>query len=296
MESKPKNKHKNKSFTCLFKGKNCTEKASSKEHLISAKRLNAIKKTNKDSADTNDNIQKTYKHITCEECNNELGIYESASNINLGYATVWKLLAINYSEQNIKNYDLKLKYSTQDAIFELMTTLRECIGNEGVFESHTFVFDFYIGAAIEPKYNQGIHRNSIKIADEDGNPIEGACVYIKTNGFHSGDKGLLTTSNPLGHAEIRMLKNADYLNIFSTPFCVTDHRLGFISETFIEWIIYVILNIDGERILIAMPLLEKNLKQYLFEEIYINTLHEIITNNFQELEIKNLKSFRSLKQ
>ncbi|OYU13025.1 MAG: hypothetical protein CFE38_05365 [Comamonadaceae bacterium PBBC1] len=290
-----KTKNINKIFECLFNGKNCTKIASSKEHLISSKRLNQIKLTNKILTNANDNIKKTYKHITCESCNNELGIYESKSEINLGYATIWKLLAINYSKQEIKINYLKFKNTSLLTIFKFMTILQKCIKENGVFENSTFVFDYYLGAKVEPTYNQGIFQSSIKSVDENGNPIEDVNIYISTNGFHSGDRGFATKSDESGTAKIRILKNADYLNIFSVPFYVVDHARGFISQTFIEWAFYAIINSNGARILIALPLTDEKIAKYLDERIYKSNLEEIIKNNFTELEILNLKSLSSLK-
>ena len=286
--------HNKRIFSCLWNGEKCTRTASSKEHLLANKRLSLIKATNGKDEKVNDNIRKKYTHITCENCNNELGMYEAKSETNLAYATIWKLLALNYSGSSISTRDLQIKNAPLSVIESHLISLKKCIEANGIFQDQTFTFNYAIGAKVDPKFNQGIFKGTLNVTDKKGNPIEGVIVYVKTNGFHEGNEGLIESSDESGLVPIKILKHADYLQVFSNSICFVDRPSGLILERTIDWIVYICLNATTQRHLIAFPLLDEEVLPCFSMEIYESTLDSIHKEHFADLKISNLKSFRSL--
>ena len=95
----------------LKKCRMCKENlASSKEHLITNSRLNTI---NKNRKGTNDNNQKTFKNITCKDCNNLLGKYEYSILLR-SHITLWKILAGNINDTF--NKDTNNKYKLENTL------------------------------------------------------------------------------------------------------------------------------------------------------------------------------------
>ena len=115
--------------------------ARSKEHIIVNSRLDSLNKF-KNLTQRNDNIRKTYKNITCTECNHILGEYESKNWICLANATIWKILAGNTNSAFEEDSEYILKHSDERCIKNFENVLLTVIKSTNLaLQDNTFTFN-----------------------------------------------------------------------------------------------------------------------------------------------------------
>lgn len=238
--------------TCRYCG---LRLASSKEHLIADSRLTRIKSFRyPDQA--NDNVRKTFKGITCEPCNRELGKYEEKRWSSLAYATVWKILAGNL---NLSFSDLSHKLSNSDmlCISSFEELLRLVIkGGNRVLPSLTFSFDFDPNS-LKSDHNHTVAVQKIQISfkDEAGNPIQGATFYAKDKKGTSPNSAYLGISDAGGMAESKVLIALESVCVVAEEVCIENTDNGEKIFKLIDVIIYISFDMNRHRLVLILPLI-----------------------------------------
>jgi hypothetical protein len=122
---------------CLFNGENCTQIASSKEHVIH----NSRRKLLSEKGLKLDNQQAQYRGITCPQCNNYLGRKEEKYNSSLAISTLWKVLAGNINGL-FKNHTWALTKNTEEATLQrYLEILKDAFITDKVFPENMLGYD-----------------------------------------------------------------------------------------------------------------------------------------------------------
>ncbi len=268
-----------------------TKNASSKEHLIANARLTAIK-AHKIDNQNNDNIRKTYKGITCESCNNELGRYEEATLYNLAYATIWKILAgnvngvftdKNYLLSNTPNRDIE---SYEQQFLKIIQT------QDAIIPNNTFRFDFYPNKTIiENHFGKAYLNHNFKIKDEKGNPLEGVAVLIKDNSASKQEKCYTSISDSDGSAFLSVLAHAELVKIVAEELLITNEETGEFIIKKIDVIIYLSISFSfAHRLIFILPIIGGF--QTTWENALCSIQHKdflkILQDNLEDITITNL--------
>ena len=274
--------------------------ATSREHIIVDSRLRSINKF-KNSTQRNDNIPKTYKNITCKECNQILGEYESTKWSFLAYATIWKILAGNANDAFTKKSEYILKHSDKRCIEYFENVLLAAIKSKNlVLPEYTFTFD------IEPKtlnsenkLGKAIQSAVVRcVGDELGLPIEGVVVYLKPKGGSDKEKGYYSQSNESGEASLNILMRLEMIKIVSERLTIQNSITKEEICKNIDVIIYVSLNLENHRTLVILPLL--GTYNTGWPNTPLKTSHKgflkIVQNHISDIKIVGLKPMWNLGQ
>ena len=122
---------------CYFKGPNCTNYATSKEHVVH----NSRRKLLRSKGATLGNEQAQFKGITCENCNEFLGRYEEKSVSSLALSTVWKVLAGNLNRAFGRANWAETKHSSRIDLEEHAEFLRKVFINQGELRENMLSYD-----------------------------------------------------------------------------------------------------------------------------------------------------------
>lgn len=271
--------------------------ASSKEHLIADSRLRTINSF-KNAADANDNIQKTYKKITCEACNNKLGKYEEEHRHNLAYATIWKLLAGNINESFDRQNEFYLKNPTSPTIELFENMMLDVIKGKSILPLHTFKYDLDpTSSEFENKFGFAAQKVVIKPVDENGMPIEGVKVFAQDKGGGEDEKGYIISSNEDGIAEFNILTRIESIRIIRETIIVEPSSEDLKLKIDFEIIIYLSFDSNSNRVLVILPLLHNLKTDYgeliitLFDEaFFLRSLRK----SFPELEVVSIEKYFSI--
>ena len=269
------------------------QKASSREHLIADSRLKTINSFKKDD-EANDNIQKTYKGITCESCNNKLGEYEELRWSNLAYATLWKVLAGNingvfgrYPEYNLINTSKKTIENYESQILDIIKTKK-------IMPNNTFSFDFDpMNSELTNKFGVAVKKVQINLMDEQGKPIEGGKVYAKDKGGGNKEKGYQITSDKYGSANLDILTRMEMIKVLNEKLIIKNKDTNEIKTQTIDFLTYVSFNSNNHRLIIMLPLIgniQTGWSNARIEMRHIDFLN-ILQRNFSELSIKALNKY-----
>ena len=232
--------------------------ARSKEHIIVNSRLRSINKF-KNPTQKNDNVRKTYKNITCNECNHALGEYESNSWSSLAYSTIWKILAGNANDAFEEDSEYILMHSDRDCIKHYENQILKCIkfNNVGIPDN---TFSFSIDSnTVDPENKPGkaVKKVVFRTIDESGRPIKGAAVYMKPKGGSDKEKGYYSQSNEKGEASLSVLMRLEMVKIVSEKITIRNDYTKEIIYKDIDIIIYFSFNPDNHRTLVILPLICK---------------------------------------
>jgi len=201
-------------------------------------------------------VRKTFKGITCQPCNTELGKYEEKSWSSLAYATAWKILAGNL---NLSFSDLSHKLSNSDMLcisyFEEMLRLVVRDGNR-VLPSLTFSFEFDPNS-LKSDYNYTVAVQKIQILskDEAGDPIQGAKFYAKDKKGTSPNSAYVGTSDTGGMAEFKVLIALESVCVVAEELCVENTDNGEKIFKLIDVIIYISFDMNRHRLVLVLPLI-----------------------------------------
>lgn len=272
----------------------CKEKnASSKEHLIANSRLASINSF-KAKKETNDNIQKTYKKITCENCNNELGKYEEKKWSNLAYATIWKVLAGNINDAFKRQPDYLLKNTSKSTIKFFEQQFLDIIKKEKIIPGNTFKFDFDpMDSDLTKKFGLAVKPVVLKTVDENGKPIEGVKIFSKDKGGGSNEGGYIASTDGTGKAELNILTRVELIRVVEETSTLTNLDTNEKKSFKTDFLIYVSFNSNSHRLLFILPLI--NQINTNWSNARIQLLHrgflKIIQENFTELKITCLNEY-----
>ena len=227
---------------------------SSKEHLIADRRLSRIKSF-KEIEYRNNNIRKTFKKITCETCNKELGRYEDRSLLNLAYSTVWKILAGNINLAFFADYH-KLKNSDISCIAHYESELLSIVKDDkAIMPFHTFYFDFDPASLPPISFHTAAVKN-IKhiITDEAGNPIERAKVFFKDKAGSESEAGCIGISDSQGIAELGILMCLESVYVVPEVLWIENISSDEIISKVIDFIIYISFDSNRHRLIVILPI------------------------------------------
>ena len=268
--------------------------ASSKEHLIADSRLRTINSF-KSSTETNDNIQKTYKKITCEACNNKLGVYEEKYRHNLAYATIWKLLGGNINKSFDRQNEFYLNNSLYPAIELFEHLMLDVIRNNKILQQHTFKFDLDPeNSEFTNKFGFAAKKVVIKPVDESGMPIEGVKVFVKDKGGGKDEKGYISSSNECGVAELNILTRIESIRIIKETIFVEASNNGWKLKVDFDMIIYLSFDSNSNRLLVILPLLHNLETQH--GELIVELIDEAFflksfRRSFPELKVVSIEKY-----
>jgi hypothetical protein len=270
------------------------EDASSKEHLIANSRLSQINSF-KTINEKNDNIPKTYKKITCENCNNLMGRYEEKRWSNLAYATAWKILAGNYNSAFEQYPDFIIKNTPKEIIEKYESELLMLINGDGFLPENTFTFSFDPNLSdLKKKFGFASVQCIIKLLDQDGNIIHGASVYSKDNGGGEKEVGYQATTDKYGMAKIDVLTRVEIVRVITEDLILTNINSGEKKNAIIDIVVYISFNSNSHRLVFIFPLLAKY--QTNWEDgTKINVSHKgflnILQNNFPEIAFTEIEEY-----
>lgn len=229
--------------------------ASSKEHLIANSRLTRIKSL-KYPGQPNDNVRKTFKGITCEPCNKELGKYEEGRWSSLAYATVWKILAGNlnssFSDPSHKLSNSDVPYiSSWEEILQLVVR-----DGHQVLPLLTFSFDFD-PSSLKSDYSHTVAVQKIKISlkNEVGDPIQGGILYAKDKKGSSLNSAYVGISDAGGMAESTVLIALESVCVVAEELCIENTENGEKIFKLIDFIIYISFDFNRHRLVLILPLI-----------------------------------------
>ena len=230
--------------------------ASSREHIITNDRLRSINEF-KYQAQRNDNAQKAYKNITCEECNNFLGKYESKWWSSLAYATIWKILAGNTNNAFEKGSEYVLKHSSEHCIKHFEDTLRTVTESENrKLPENTFTFNID-PKTLDPENKSGkaVKKKVMKFIDKSGHPVKEVAVCIKPKGGDEEEGIYYSQSDESGKVTLNVLMRLEMVKIASEK--LTIQNINTKEEIYedIDIIIYISIGPDNHRILVIFPLI-----------------------------------------
>jgi hypothetical protein len=266
----------------------CKDKnPSSKEHLVANRRLIQINSF-KQLEEINDNVPKTFKKITCESCNNELGKYEDKSAFNLAHATIWKILAGNINNAFERYPEYILKISSLKTININEEQLLNIIKENLILPELTFTFSFDAQKSIfQNRFGEAVKKIVSKVLDENGNPIEDAVFYSKDSFLNNNDSGYISKSNKNGEINIDILTRIEKIKIIKENIHINNE----IKE--IEIIIYISFDANNHRLILIFPLIGEikiGLKNK-FIEIIFEDLLIILQKHLPEISITELKNY-----
>ena len=274
----------------------CHEKpASSKEHLIASSRLSRIKSF-KEEDNRNDNIRKTFKGITCSDCNNELGKYERDRWSNLAYATIWKVLAGNINSA-FSSKEHQLTKTTKEDIELYEKQVLESIQKKLSLVANTFHFDFDSNSLIKKnQHTTALKKVCLNLVDESGNPVEGAKVYTKDKGGSEDEKGYLTESNVDGKAELKILMAYESVFVVPEKITITNQSTfaNFCKE--IDFIIYMSFDANQHRLIVILPIIGKIQTKWNDAELAIThkSFLDIAKEYVKDINITNVVPYFNL--
>jgi hypothetical protein len=261
--------------------------------LIANSRLITINSF-KENGETNDNIQKTYKKITCEPCNNELGKYEELKWSNLSYATVWKVLAGNVNcafdrspEYLLNNTDKLTIESFEEQMFDIIKTKK-------IIPENTFKFDFNpMKSDLTNKFGVAVKSVKINPVDESGKPIEGVKIFVKDKGGGSKEKGYTASSDKNGNAELNILTRVELVRILKEELTITNSKTKETKDIKIDFLVYISFNSNNHRLVFLLPLIGKINTGWVNSDIEIKHrgFLKILQDNFEELSILELTKY-----
>lgn len=234
----------------------CNQKnASSKEHLVANRRLSQINSF-KDSQEVDDRITKTFKKITCESCNNELGRYEDSSYYNLAQATIWKILAGNINNAFERYPGYVLNNSSLETVESYERLFFNFIKNNQICPDLAFTFNFDSQKSIfQNRFGEAVKKINVNILDENGSPIEDAIFYSKDK-FPVGDDGAyIAKSNSDGFVDVNILARLEKI-IVATETCTFKNLIT--NETIemdVDFIIYISFDLNEHRLIFILPLI-----------------------------------------
>ena len=274
--------------------KYCKEKnASSKEHLIANSRLISINSF-KERNETNDNIQKTYKKITCENCNNELGKYEEKEWYNLAYATIWKVLAGNINAAFKRQPDYLLKNTSISTIQFFEQQFLDIIKTEKIIPGNTFKFDFDpMNSALTNKFGLAVKSVVFKPVDENGKPIERVKIFSKDKGGGSNEGGYTVSTDETGKAELNILTRVELVRVVEEISTLTNLDTNEKRTFKTDFLIYVSFNSNSHRLIFILPLIHQINTSWSNARIQLKhrDFLKIIQENFTELKITGLNEY-----
>ena len=226
--------------------------AKSKEHIIVNSRLDSINKF-KNLTQRNDNIKKTYKNITCMECNHILGEYESKNWICLANATIWKILAGNTNNAFEGDSEYILQHSDERCIKNFENALLTVIKSKNLaLRDNTFTFNIdHKTIDSENKPGKSIMKYNVKCADESGRPLKGVRIYMFQNNANLGYEWL---SNDNGEVPMTVLAGLEMVKIVSEKLTIQNQCTAEKIYKDLDIIIYVSLGPGNHRILVMLPL------------------------------------------
>lgn len=279
--------------TCLYCNEN---KADSNEHLIVDRRIKRINSFKTDQ-EKNDNIQKDFKKITCEPCNNRLGEYEEKSTWNLAYATIWKIIAgnINKAFNRLPEYYFGITSDKTIKFYENL--LLNVVKKELILPKNTFDFDFNpMNSSLSNKFGFATKKILINPVNEKGEPIEGAKIYTKDKSGSGTENGYIATSDKNGKAELKILTAIEKIRVVKETIKINNSNDLNSKEKNIEFesIVYLSFNANGNRLICILPLLHSVSTDWgdiiieLFDE---NFFLKTINKAFPEMEIVTIRKF-----
>ncbi len=268
--------------------------ASSREHLIVKAMLSRINLLRSDDI-KDDNIRKTFKNITCPECNNTLGQYEGKTITNLVYATVWKILAGNansasFSEEHcLKNTGIEVIESHEKQLLEIIK------GGERVLPNNTFYFDFDTNSVSDKSsYTMVSQKFRVRVVNEAGDPIEGASVA--TGGDSKHNAAYFTKTNSDGRTELQILRIYHAVFVTSEELIIENqHTLESFSKE-VDVIISLSYNSHGHRVIVVLPLvgtIQTGWKNSYIRFTYKKSYLDIVRNNIKDINITSLSPYFS---
>ena len=230
--------------------------ASSREHIIASSRLRSIKEF-KNSSQRNDNFRKRYKNITCEECNNILGEYESKSGPFLAYATIWKILAGNANNVFEEGSEYILDHSDECCIKSIEDRFLAIIKSKNlVLTDLTFRFDIdYNTLDCENKPGKAYKNVVYNFVNESGLPVDGLVGYMKPKGGSGEDEGYYSQSNKEGEVSMNILLRMEMIKIVSEKLTIQNCETKEEIHKDIDVIIYISLGPGSHRSLVILPLM-----------------------------------------
>lgn len=268
-----------------------TNNASSKEHLVANRRLSQINSF-KNPEEINDNVPKTFKKITCETCNNELGKYEDKSEFNLAHATIWKILAGNinnaferYSQYTLNNSSIRTIAICEEQLFNT-------IQNSLILPNLTFTFSFDAQKSVfQNRFGEAVSKNIPKVFDINGNPLDDVTLYSKDSFPNNNDIGYFAKSNNYGEFDLSILTNFEKIIIVKENIQIFIDNIETRSD--IDIIIYVTYNANNHRLILFYPLIGEiqNVKYNSIVEINFRDFLLILNSHIPEFAITELNEY-----
>lgn len=265
---------------------------SSKEHVIADSRLRQIKSFKPDS---NDNIQRTFKGITCEECNNFLGdTYESHSPFHLAYATIWKVLAGNVNNAFNRLPDFQLNNTSSEAIEKAEAQLLSHLNKpELCLPEITFEFDLDALEGFSESSNAATKKLQINIVDENGHPIQGAVTALRDKAGGEEERGYSAETNALGRADLEVLMRLELVRSVSYNTNVQNLDSGERFTKKSDAIVYVSQAANARRLLVLLPINSPIQTNWANARIEISEpgFLPLVQENFPDLKIKAIRPY-----
>lgn len=268
--------------------------ASSKEHLIANSRLKTLNDY-KENSETNDNIQKTYKKITCESCNNSLGEYERIRWCYLAYATVWKLLAGNLNSAFDRQRDFILENSSFHTIDMFEKFMADLIRSKNILPLYTFKFSLDpMKSELENKFGFAKQQVKLKAVGENDDPISSGTFFTQDKGGGEKEKGYIAAVNKNGSADLSILSRIEIIRIVKHAIEIQVFNEKSKEKIDFDIIVYVSLDGGGHRLLLGLPLIsmtEIGSGQHISKSFDESFFLPIFKKCLPELEIISIEKY-----
>jgi hypothetical protein len=268
------------------------KRANSKEHLIVSKRLKEVR-SKKLISERNDNVTKTFKGITCKDCNKLLKDYEERDSATLSYVTVWKLLAGNMNNKFSGHQNFLLVNSSCETIKFFGDMLKSAIQNGNVFPNNTFRYSIDLNkwTAKNDTYSYVSNDPLTITAGKTGLPLEGARVYVSGN--NEDDIGVVKETGKDGRTELTLPMRVEKLYIIADEIRIENISTGETINKTIDFVFYISHRAELDRIIFFIPLQGKMNTPWKYSVVSIHqkNVRDLININMPEYGICKIRPY-----
>ena len=265
--------------------------SSSREHVIANSRLRDLRNF---QTNIGENLQKQFKGITCESCNNKLGNqYESLSPINQAYATIWKILAGNVNNVFSKAPDFQISKTPRDELHFFEDRFLEVLRENKILLENTFHFDWDAERDFIDHYGVATKKVLHKATDYLGNPLGAVKVSFKDRAGSHKEKAYTIETGPDGAGQMEMGMHVELARVVTEDLRIKNLENNVTHTIPADIIIYISQAINAHRIAVIIILPCITISEWPFSkfDFYHSDFLSILKIHFPEFKFKALNPF-----